>query len=149
MTKRDTVVWKRLRCPQRMQRTWRQIAATPYMGLREFVIILVLQHYVGSIHSTHFEFLINPLRAELFEKTQKCLFYYFSSLRWHRLLKSFLMEDEDLFMLHNQYHCCWWPGDARSQVINSHGIDLVLPEYSCLSIRWVNLTNLFHIPSSL
>ena len=31
--KRDVAVWKRLGCPQRTQRTWWQIMATPYTGL--------------------------------------------------------------------------------------------------------------------
>ena len=31
--KRDVAVWKRLGCPQRNQRTWWQIVATPYTGL--------------------------------------------------------------------------------------------------------------------
>ena len=30
------------------------------------------------------------------------------------------MENKDL---HSQYHGCWWPGDARSQVISNHDID--------------------------
>ena len=29
--------------------------------------------------------------------------------------------------LHNQYHGCWCPGDARSQGISNHDIDLVKP----------------------
>ena len=33
------------------------------------------------------------------------------------------MEDKGLTILHNQYHCCWWPGDAMS-----HGIDLVISQ---------------------
>ena len=41
-------------------------------------------------------------------------------------MKSYLMEDKVLFILHTQYHGCWWPGNARSQGINSHGIDLCL-----------------------
>ena len=32
------------------------------------------------------------------------------------------MEDKDLFILHSKCHCCWWPGDTRSQGISSHGI---------------------------
>ena len=32
-----------------------------------------------------------------------------------------------------QYHCCWLPGDARSQAISSRGIDLVSVDYSSLS----------------
>ena len=34
---------------------------------------------------------------------------------WHWYWKSYLMEDKDPFILHRQYHGCWWPGDARSQ----------------------------------
>ena len=44
--------------------------------------------------------------------------------------KSFLRVDKDLFILHSQYHGCWWPGDARSQGISNHDIDLFLSEYS-------------------
>ena len=38
----------------------------------------------------------------------------------------------------SQYCGCWWPGEARSQGISSHGIDLVLLGYSSLSNRKVN-----------
>ena len=34
-------------------------------------------------------------------------------------LKSFLKEDKDRFILHSQYHGCWWPGNTRSQGISS------------------------------
>ena len=37
----------------------------------------------------------------------------------------------------NQYNGCWWPGDTRSQVISSHGIDQVLWEY--FGCRWPKL----------
>ena len=65
-----------------------------------------------------------------FQETYKymCIFQH-----WH--LKPFLMEYKDLFIQHSQYHGCWWPGDARSQVISSHGIDLVPMDYSSPSIR--------------
>ena len=33
----------------------------------------------------------------------------------------------------------WWPGDTKSQGISSHGIDLVILEYSSFSTRWVNI----------
>ena len=36
-------------------------------------------------------------------------------------LKSFFMQDQDLFMQHCQSHCSWWPGDVRSQCISSPG----------------------------
>ena len=48
------------------------------------------------------------------------------------------MEDKDLFILHDQCYGCWWPGDARSQGISSHGIDLLLPECPSFSTRRVN-----------
>ena len=53
-------------------------------------------------------------------------------------LKPIVMEDKDPYIPHGWYHCCWWPGDARSQGISSHGIDLVLLEYSCFSTQSFN-----------
>ena len=50
-------------------------------------------------------------------------------------LKSFLMEDRVVFMLWNQYHGFWWPGDTRSQCISSHCIDQALLEYLCFRNR--------------
>ena len=50
----------------------------------------------------------------------------FLILRWWRYLKSILVKANDLFILHNQYLGCWWPGDIKSQGISSHGIDLLL-----------------------
>ena len=34
------------------------------------------------------------------------------------------MKDQDLHISH-QYHGCLWPGDARSQSISGHDIDLI------------------------
>ena len=40
--------------------------------------------------------------------------------------KFFLMGDKDMFILHGQYHGCWWPGaTTRSQDISSHVVDLL------------------------
>ena len=39
-------------------------------------------------------------------------------------LQFFFVRNMDPFTLHNQYHGCWWPGNARSQGISSYGIDL-------------------------
>ena len=36
------------------------------------------------------------------------------------------MEGKDSFILHSHNYWCWYPGDARSQGISSHGIDLIL-----------------------
>ena len=53
-----------------------------------------------------------------------------------------LAEERSLFILHNQYHCCWWPGDTRSQDISNHGIGLICMEYSHFSTKrvkaWIN-----------
>ena len=40
--------------------------------------------------------------------------------------------------LRYQYHGCWCPGDSCPQGISSHGIDIVIPEYSSLSTTRVN-----------
>ena len=58
----------------------------------------------------------------------------FSTL-WPRELKSFLTENKDWFVPQSQHHGCWWPGDTWSQGISSHGIHIVLSEYSALSTR--------------
>ena len=78
-----------------------------------------------------------------FEEKNVCIFYHFSIAKWHRLLKYFLMGDNDLSVLHNQCHGCWWPGDARGQSFSSHCIDLVLIGYFSFSIR--NFCRHFHI----
>ena len=52
-----------------------------------------------------------------------------------RSLNYFLIEGEDLFILHNQYHCCWWPDNTRSQGISSNCINLVLLEYSSFTTK--------------
>ena len=59
-------------------------------------------------------------------------------MKRHWQLKSILMYVKDLFIIHDQYHGCWWPGDARSQGISSGGINLFTSEYSDLSIKRVN-----------
>ena len=45
------------------------------------------------------------------------------------------MEDKDLFILYNQYHGCWCPGDACRQGIRSYGVDLIHPKYSSLCTK--------------
>ena len=39
--------------------------------------------------------------------------------------KNLLMEDRDTFNQHSLWHGCWELGDAKSQGISSHGIDMV------------------------
>ena len=55
------------------------------------------------------------------------IFYHSSTLRW--LSTSFLVESDGRFIMHIQYHCCWCPGDARSQGISCHGIHQVFDQY--------------------
>ena len=62
---------------------------------------------------------------------------YFFILRWRWYLKVILTEHKNPFILHIQYNVCWCPGNARSQGMSKHGIDLVILEYSGLSIRRV------------
>ena len=44
-----------------------------------------------------------------------------------------------MFILHSQYHGCWCPGDARSQGISSHGIDLVLPVSAPSKVKYLHV----------
>ena len=37
----------------------------------------------------------------------------------------FILENQDSPILHNQYHGCWYPDDARNQGISRHGITLL------------------------
>ena len=50
----------------------------------------------------------------------------FSVQRWCIWLKSFLVEEKDRFILHNQYHGCW-PGNPRSQGIGRHMMTWLSP----------------------
>ena len=43
-----------------------------------------------------------------------CIFFPFFTSKLHRLLKSFLLEDKNLFMLHSQYRDCWCSANAQS-----------------------------------
>ena len=40
------------------------------------------------------------------------------------------MEYKDLLISCSQYHVYWWPDDARTQALSSHGIGFVILEYS-------------------
>ena len=42
-----------------------------------------------------------------------------------QVVETFLMENNDLHILHSQYRGCWWLGNAKSQNISDHGIDCV------------------------
>ena len=46
-------------------------------------------------------------------------------------------EEKNINIAHYQYHDWGWSGDAKSQGISNHDIDLVILEYSCFSTRMV------------
>ena len=60
-----------------------------------------------------------------------CILYYFTTLTSRGSWNLCLWKDP--FILHSQYCSCWWLDLARSQGINSHSIDLVLPVLSASS----------------
>ena len=72
----------------------------------------------------HTNVFINPLRAKFFIGNINIYLHFMLLLICHMHLKSFLKYDQDLHILHSQYHGCWCPGDVRSQGISSHDIDL-------------------------
>ena len=64
--------------------------------------------------------------------------YHFSSLIGHKRCWNAplrVMGGRDLPVFQRQCHGFWWHGDARSQGISSHGMDLFLAEYFGLNIR--------------
>ena len=71
-------------------------------------------------------------------------FNFSSTLRRAQSFENlFTKQDKNLFILHSKCHGCWWLGDARSQGISSHGIDLVHQVKSSLSARRVDDWHLF------
>ena len=57
---------------------------------------------------------------------------------WRKKLKTFIMEDNDRLILHSHYHDYRWPGDARSEDIGSHEIDLVFKVFaSCGAVKYI------------
>ena len=46
-----------------------------------------------------------------------------------------------------KYSQCWWLGHTKNEGISSHDINLVIPEYSSFSTRWVKINN--HINEQL
>ena len=63
---------------------------------------------------------------------EPCYLVHFSEMPWYT----------GPLILHSQYRGCWWPGDARSQVISSQCIVLVVSQYSGLSTKmvWYNMS---------
>ena len=119
----------------------------PCLGLKVLWKSLFSKSMLVWIKNAAWAALTLVIPWNLFQETEShiCVLYHFPTFWWHMLLKSFLMEDRDLPILHSQYHGCWWPGDARSQGISSHGADLVLLKYSSFTTRWVNFVAKYRI----
>ena len=83
---------------------------------------------------------INSLCLALFSWNMKIYFHFcnFSTLRWYKCFKSFLVVSKELFILLCQYHGCWCLGDASRQGISSHDVDRIM-KHSTLSTRRVKL----------
>ena len=60
-----------------------------------------------------------------------CIFSHFSTLKWQRLLKYFLVQHNNLLKVPIQI-----PDEVKSQGISSHKIYQVLLEYSSFSMLW-------------
>ena len=82
---------------------------------------------------------VHPCRAEFISGKTKFIhiFHRFLELGCWGWFKYFLVKGKDPFSLHNQYHSCWWCGNARSHSIGSHGMDIIWPEYSGFSFKKV------------
>ena len=67
------------------------------------------------------------IMLNLYEKTWKYIWISHNSLTLKHLRSLNFTSKDDKFIhsAYSQYHSYWWPGDARSQAINSHDIDLV------------------------
>ena len=57
----------------------------------------------------------------------------------YRLLNFTLKEVNNIDIAHSQYLGCLWPDALHHQAISSHGIDLIIPEYSDFSTRRFNI----------
>ena len=68
-------------------------------------------------------FHFNSLRAKIFNRNMNMHLQFLPSLH----TETFPVKDKDIPNLHIQYHGCWWSGDARSQGISNHDIDLDKP----------------------
>ena len=66
-----------------------------------------------------------------------CVHFVEVYLHFLIISQDFILKEKGLFILHHQCDGCWWPGDARSQSIGSHGIDVALSKYSDFSTRMV------------
>ena len=94
----------------------------------------------GRSHARHSSWIFNPLCAEFYfgniQKNRHVIFIV--SCKGDRQATAILLHEREVFqfILHRQYQGWWWSGNARSQDINSHCVDLVLPICSWEDNPW-------------
>ena len=103
------------------------------------------QYYCSQNHSTWKQWqnqgsnsntVVNPCGAEVILGNKQTFAFSTISHHWDGAgsWNTSLWKIRTHFIQHNQYHGYWCPGDARSQGISSHGIDLIYPAWS---ISWL------------
>ena len=73
---------------------------------------------------------VNPLCAK-FPRGNINIYLHFMSLLhidMTKVVEILAHARQGPAILHSQYHCCWWPGDARSHSISNHDIYYVEPD---------------------
>ena len=68
-------------------------------------------------------------KGSFFRIHEYVLVFHFIPLHWKTVVEIYVHK-RHIPVLLCHYYGCWWPGDTRSQGINSHGSGLVLIKYS-------------------
>ena len=93
--------------------------------------IFLMDHKDLAILHTHYHMMKSSNGKKIHVTVLLC--GEFTDHRWIPLTKASLCHSNDY---------CWCPDDARSQTINSHGIDQVFLEYSCFRTTIINSLSL-------
>ena len=100
-------------------------------------------YHIGWVNHCRAEFILgNTKNTGIFAFS-----FYFSTLKWRRQLKTLPWKARtNLYCIDNTMAGigCWCPGDKKSLVVSSHGIDLVHSEYfrwlpSVLNVRYIHM----------
>ena len=59
---------------------------------------------------------------------------YFVSILYTEMGLLFEIVHHRIHRSDYQYHCCWWPGDARDQGISNHGIHMIMSVTECTTL---------------
>ena len=87
---------------------------TPYVVLVLTDAVCSLYYIYNVFQGTYISYIYTHVYLNFDRFMLKCC----------RLLRLIIKKDRNIPISHSQYHGCWWPGDARSQGISSHDIDL-------------------------